>query len=407
VRRLVPGSASAADDDPRPAPLTGADPHSFAHGVLHRRHRRLVDQARDSNPYSPEQVAALDRLAAELDGSIGPLAGDDHDAARWRIWSRPHLGRRWDEVPFLWAESYFYRRLLDAVGFFTPGPGYWLDPFGHLKTAELDSVALEAELAELDWIVDVGPDQRLDAIVRAALRGNRADLGFAAHSARFELPEPDVTADELVVDDTERIRRTLHSGGSVCLVADNSGRELLADLLLVDELLVGGWASEVVLHVKPTPSFVSDATGADVAAGLRRLGVARGHAGVAARRLQEAFRLGRIRLRTSWFHTAPFEFDAMPDELAADFAHATLTVLKGDLNYRRLVGDRAWPPATDPSVAAAYFPGPVVALRTLKSEVVVGVPDEEVAALDARRPDWRVAGTHAMVQFVDGPATPG
>jgi hypothetical protein len=409
----MPGAARTVPEDPRPAPLTGADPGSFAHGVLHRRHRRLVEQARNANPYSPEQVAGLDRLAAELDGPIGPLTADGHDAAEWRAWSQPHLGRRWDEVPFLWAESYFYRRLLDAVGFFSPGPGYWLDPFGHLKAAELDSVALDAELAELDWIADVDPAQRLAAILRAALRGNRADLGFAAHSARFELPEVAVGADDLVVDDSERIWATLRPAtadrpaGRVCLVADNAGRELLADLLLADELLAGGRASEVVLHVKPTPHFVSDATAADVAAGLRRLGVAGGHAAVAARRLQEEFRRGRVRLRTSWFHTAPFEFDAMPDELAADFAHATLTVLKGDLNYRRLVGDRAWSPATDPALAARYFPGPVVALRTLKSEVVVGVPDERVAALDRRRPDWRIAGTHAMVQFVDGTAAAG
>jgi hypothetical protein len=407
VRRLVPGAVRTVSEDPRPAPLTGADPGSFAHGVLHRRHRRLVEQARNANPYSPEQVAGLDRLAAELDGPIGPLTADGPDATDWRAWSEPHLGRSWDEVPFLWAESYFYRRLLDAVGFFTPGPGYWLDPFGHLKAAELDSVALDAELAELDWIADVDPAQRLDAILRAALRGNRADLGFAAHSARFELPEVDVAAHELVVDDTDRIWRVLRSGGPVCLVTDNAGRELLADLLLVDELLAGGRASEVVLHVKPTPYFVSHATAADVPASLRRLGAAGGHATTAARRLREEFRRGRVRLRTSWFHTAPFEFDAMPDELAADFAHAALTVLKGDLNYRRLVGDRAWPPATDASVAAAWFPGPVVALRTLKSEVVVGVPDDRGAALDRRRPDWRIAGTHAMVQFVDGAAAVG
>jgi hypothetical protein len=407
VRRLVPGTGSrTAPDDPRPIPLTGADPASFAHGVLHRRHRRLVEQARNANPYSPEQVAALDRLAGELEGTIGPLGADVHDAvekgADWRTWSQPHLGRRWDEVPFLWAESYFYRRLLDAVGFFTPGPAYWLDPFGHLKTAELDASALDAELAELDWIADVDPAQRIGAILTAALRGNRADLGFAAHSARFEVPDLDAAVEDLVVDDTARVWAALGDGGaSVCLVADNAGRELLADLLLVDELLESGRAAEVVLHVKPTPYYVSDATAADVAAGLRRLGVAGGHATRAARRLQEAFRAGRARLRTSWFHVAPFEFDRMPDELAADFAHATLTVLKGDLNYRRLVGDRAWPPGTAVAEAAGYFPGPVVALRTLKSDVVVGVPADRMAALDRRQPDWRIAGTHAMVQFVD------
>jgi damage control phosphatase ARMT1-like protein len=395
VRRLVP-------DDPRPAPLTGQDPASFAHGVVHRHHPRLVEQARNSNPYSPEQVAALDRLLAELEGPVGPLEADAHDAARWRAWAEPHLGCGWDEVPFLWAESYFYRRLLDAVGFFTPGPGYWLDPFGHLKAGELHSVALDAELAELDWIAHVDPDRRLRAILLAALRGNRADLGTAAHSARFGPTGSDAATGSLVVDDSERVLAALDTGGSVCLVADDAGRELLADLLLIDVLLESGRAAEVLLHVKPTPYFVSDATTPDVAAGLRRLGVAGGHAATAARRLQDAFRAGRVRLRTSWFHVSPLGFDAMPDELAADFAHATLTVLKGDLNYRRLVGDRAWPATTPAATAAARFPGPVVALRTLKSEVVVGVAAGRLAELDAAQPDWRTAGTHAVVQFFDG-----
>lgn len=394
MRRLVP-------DDPRPAPLTGHDPASFAHGVLHRHHHRLVEQARNSNPYSPEQVAALDRLLAELEGAIGPLEADVHDADRWRTWAEPHLGRPWDEVPFLWAESYFYRRLLDAVGFFTPGPGYWLDPFGHLKATELHSTALDAELAELDWIAHVDPARRVRAILLAALRGNRADLGSAAHSAQFELLEPDVSTGGLVVDDSERVWAAIDAGGPVCLVADDAGRELLADLLLIDVLLESGRVAEVLLHVKPTPYFVFDATTPDVAAGLRRLGVAGGHAATAARRLQDAFRAGRVRLRTSWFHVSPLEFDAMPDELAADFARATLTILKGDLNYRRLVGDRAWPATTAASTAAARFPGPVVALRTLKSEVVVGVAAQRLAELDAAQPDWRIAGTHAMVQFVD------
>ena len=47
--------------------------------------------------------------------------------------------------------------------------------------------------------------------------------------------------------------------------------------------------------------------------------------------------------------------------------------MKGDLNYRRLVGDRLWPPTTPFADVTAYFPGPVAALRTLKSDVIVGL----------------------------------
>ncbi|CAM5746177.1 hypothetical protein SAFG77S_00801 [Streptomyces afghaniensis] len=96
----------------------------------------------------------------------------------------------------------------------------------------------------------------------------------------------------------------------------------------------------------------------------------------------------------------------MPADLRADFASATLTVVKGDLNYRRLVGDRLWAPTTPFPDVTAYFPGPVAALRTLKSDVITGLDArteaELVAAEDQR---WRTSGTHALIQL-RGPGTP-
>ena len=73
-----------------------------------------------------------------------------------------------------------------------------------------------------------------------------------------------------------------------------------------------------------------------------------------------------------------------------------LTLFKGDLNYRRLVGDRAWPPSTPFADAVSYFPGPVAALRTLKSEVVTGVEASLVADLP---PSWRTDCGHGLMQF--------
>jgi hypothetical protein len=47
----------------------------------------------------------------------------------------------------------------------------------------------------------------------------------------------------------------------------------------------------------------------------------------------------------------------MPADLAARFERASITVLKGDLNYRRLVGDRDWPPLTPFADAAPLTKG--------------------------------------------------
>jgi inosine-uridine nucleoside N-ribohydrolase len=66
------------------------------------------------------------------------------------------------------------------------------------------------------------------------------------------------------------------------------------------------------------------------------------------------------------------------------------------------VGDRRWPPTTPFADLTAYFPGPVAALRTLKSEVVCGLDATTEAALTAAEGDrWRTAGTHALIQVRD------
>lgn len=88
----------------------------------------------------------------------------------------------------------------------------------------------------------------------------------------------------------------------------------------------------------------------------------------------------------------------MPGDLRERFAAARLTVMKGDLNYRRLVDDRLWPPTVPFADVTAYFPGPVATLRTLKSDTVAGLAPETVARLDAAGTAWRTSGTHALVQ---------
>ncbi|MEJ3655474.1 damage-control phosphatase ARMT1 family protein [Actinomycetes bacterium KLBMP 9759] len=395
MRHLIPDPSSVvASTTPqrpdRPPMLDSADPSSFAWTVIHQRHPALIEQVLAAHPYGPAQVAALRRLAGEE--LVRPLDAATFDAAAWQVWGAGQFGRRWDEVPFLWAESYFYRRLLDAVGFFEPGPLFWLDPFSDRKAAELADPGLVTELAALDDLPDLPAQARAEAALTASLWGNRADLGFALHAAAGT-----ERVAELVVDHSVAFWELVGRAARIAIVADNAGRELLADLVLVDELLTSGRAAQVVIHVKPTPYFVSDATAADVSDCLRRMAAADGNAARIAGRLVAAFRSGQVGLRAHWFWVAPLELAQMPSDLAAQFTPPTVTILKGDLNYRRLVGDRPWPPTTAPAVAADGFRARWAALRTLKSEVVVGVGDDALRRLD-EQPGWRTSGSYAMVQ---------
>jgi hypothetical protein len=389
-----------ADDAPV---ILSNTPGSFARGVLAHRHPALIQQVRDAFPYPPTARRALDELLLEItEGVIEPLAPDAHDRAQWDVWGGDYFGLRWFDAPFLWAESYFYRRLLGAVGFFSPGPWQGIDPFAPFKQAELRGITVDEELAALDLLAPLPPDDRATALLHASLWGNRADLGFRISS---DSPQEDSRTGELssrlVADDSALLWSLLPPGlsaGTVHMIADNAGRELIPDLVLLDHLLVSGRAERAVLHVKPYPYYVSDATTADVVDCLRRIRQAPGSAAKAGERLWTALAGGRLDVRAHSFFCAPLPFTEMPPDLRQSWSDATVSLVKGDLNYRRLVGDRMRPPTTSFAALTAYFPGPVAALRTLKSDVVVGLDAGVVSSLEAEDPAWRTSGTHAVLQ---------
>ncbi len=162
-----------------PPELLNNDPQGFAWGVWHDRTPKLVTQIRDANPYGPGQRRALEALLEEISsGVMRPLGLYAHDHEIWASWGADYFGKPWLDAPFLWSESYFYRRLLDAVRFFEPGPWRGFDPFEYLKTAELRDPALEPDLAALDDLEQLGSADQERAKLLASLWGNRADLGF-------------------------------------------------------------------------------------------------------------------------------------------------------------------------------------------------------------------------------------
>ncbi|MCX4747029.1 damage-control phosphatase ARMT1 family protein [Kitasatospora sp. NBC_01287] len=406
--------------------ISSGEPGSFPWSVFHRRHPELVRQLLDALPYGPAERAAVASLLTESTSGAGlaPLPPEAADAERWRSWGAERwYGRPWAEVPFLWAESYFYRRLLEATGYFRPGAWQGIDPFGPVKAAELAGPEVTAELAALDELPALEPERRERALLRSALWGNRADLSFrltAGADGGTDGGDGGTDSDggtdggggtgrEPLVDESALLRSALAVAPRprVSYVADNAGRELLPDLVLIEHLL-GSGVAEVLLHVKPYPYYVSDATTADVLAALDRL--LRAGSAQAERiggRLRAALSDGRLVLHTHPFFSAPLPFEELPTDLRAVFAAATVTIVKGDLNYRRLVGDRRWPPTTPFAARVAHFPGPVAALRTLKSEVVVGLDAATVNRLDATGEGWRTSGTYAVLQVAGVTGTAG
>lgn len=379
-------------------PAIGCEPGSYGWSVLHERHPALIARVRAGLPFGPAEHEALSQLECEVTVGVVTTPEDLGPADQWRTWARDYVGRPLDQASFLWAENYFYRRLLDATGYYRPGPWHGIDPFRPMKLAELASETFRADLDWYEGLAGAPPERQDAALLSAALWGNRADLGFQLLApASGGDGGADVPA--LLADESGAMWSILAAAESpgLLVVTDNTARELVPDLLLADHLLAADRVAEVSLHVKPAPYFVSDATASDLTDCVRWLTAQSGRLGEAGRRLWSAAAAGRLVIWTHPFYCAPLHYYDMPDDLVARFGGATLTIMKGDLNYRRLVGDRHWPATTPFADLTAYFPGPVTALRTVKSELAAGLDAATVTSLDRSGRPWRIIGEYAVI----------
>jgi hypothetical protein len=119
--------------------------------------------------------------------------------------------------------------------------------------------------------------------------------------------------------------------------------------------------------------------------------------------LRQALLDARLALAPHPFWNSAGSLWDAPAELEQPFAEARLVILKGDAHYRRMVGDASWPPDTPSARVTCYFPAPLLSLRTLKSDPIVGLAPGQAAALDALDATWRVNGQRGLATLGGNP----
>jgi uncharacterized protein with ATP-grasp and redox domains len=338
------------------------------------------------------------------------------DATDWVDYVDPYLDQDWLEAPWFFVETYFYRRVLEATGYFQPGPGRGVDPFIYQKRLALETMAgpvleLSRETRELSQTAAGNSPERhgpeaLGRLLALVLWGNQADLSmWAADDEEKPSHEGiDQQSAHTLADDTAAVVDHLYGQKAPAkradFVLDNAGFELIADLYLAGFLLDHRLAETVVLHVKLHPTFVSDAIESDVRATIAHLAAA-GHRDTAflGGRLQDHLRNGRLKLQTHPFWTSPLAMWEMPAPLRDELSGSDLLVSKGDANYRRLLGDRHWAFTVSFGDILCYSPAPLVALRTLKSEVAAGLGAGQPETIEEQDPDWLINGRWGVIQF--------
>ncbi|GAA95849.1 uncharacterized protein L969DRAFT_18271 [Mixia osmundae IAM 14324] len=396
-------------------------------------------------------IAEIDSLRYEIahDRDVPDLEPDgganlELYNAELATWRQEHEGKlTWFSGGWLLLECYMYRRIMSSLS----SRAFWndYDPFARQKVQTLKSsgsavYTLALALSRLGKSHD---EETLHAsfleLVTACLWGNATDLSLLTNMTHEDIQKlqstgRDASADQFVLRNDlgaawKHVKQLKH--GRIDIILDNSGFELYTDLILACWLVDSSpFARTVVFHPKMQPWFVSDVLPRDfdiidqlldqtffdkqdnAASEEERTALQ-----VFANRLRELFdsgvfqlivpsdaRLGQAIGYQGDFWTNPMPFYRIPavaPQLLAELQKSDLTIWKGDLNYRRLVGDLAWPTTTSWQTALGELAGrlDLLSLRTCKADVVVGLEEGTQAELDAKDPRWRISGKYAVISF--------
>jgi hypothetical protein len=382
---------------PPPAPLRTDGSNAFAHYSMSVRVPKILEQVGARNPdYAPMIHQAIARLRDDIraNAPLPALAFPAPDAAEWEPGVAARAGETWLGTDWFFAENYVYRCLMSAVRYWETGR----DPFAPAKRDELASDALWQGVDRLATEGGVS-SEGVRALLMGALWGNRVDLSYAVGVAFGAAGQ----ADDLLVDESATAaERLLREPRDVHIITDNTGSELAMDLLLADLVLTeaapAGQRARVSLHVKMHPTFVSDAIAADVWALVDAFAQRGGAARRVATSLRQAWTDERLRVLPDPYWNGPRFLWERPPSLRRELDGATALILKGDANYRRAAGDAVWPSGVGFAEATGYFPAPLIALRTMKSDSLIGLSADAVVRLDAADPDWRINGRRGVIQ---------
>ena len=273
-------------------------------------------------------------------------------------------------------------------------------------------------------------EEVLREMCEICLWGNATDLSLLTNLSYDDIQKLQgaesrkANEDHIIVNDfhaafvcLEKAQKSSAEDRRVDIVLDNAGFELFVDLVLAGYLLQSGLATQIVLHPKNMPWFVSDVVPKDFSDLLNVLVNAKSFyetpseddqiKGTSPKLLSQKeeddmqqlfenwsslYADGKIVIRPNVFWTEAGSYWRLPHtapSLYSDLQTSQLVIHKGDLNYRKLTGDALWDPTT-PFADAIGPLGPgsgirILAFRTCKADVVVGLPrgeDERLRAME-------------------------
>jgi len=391
-----------------PPPINGTQPGSWAHTSVKNRLPVIAQRVIEENQFSSEINQNLQQLKEEIPNKTIRQLTDENapDHKSWQKYIQPYLGKNWLVVPWFFVETYFYRRIMEAVDYFNTQK----DPFEYQKRQGLEKTIGDIAILSKFLAERLEYPGKVENILRDGLYfslwGNQADLSLWPAGSDVD-PRNDsrkTLKEHLLANDIKQVLRVFNKAdlpvNQVDILMDNAGFELVSDLALADILLSLGLAEQVILHVKVHPTFVSDVIEADLGKTIQFLtGSEDDNIIQFGKRLETLVKENRIQVKDHDFWTSPLPMWDLPQDIREDLKGSSLLISKGDANYRRILGDREWDFTEGFHRIVDYLPVALGALRTLKCELAVGLDLDQIQFVFNQDPKWMVNGKWGVVHF--------
>jgi len=413
IRRKLPNL-------PIPSPLRGVELNTWTNYSITVRLPEIGQRVLAENSFNSIVTTNLTHLFNEIpDSPIREIRDPGApDIQAWNNYCSPYLGLNWLEVPWFFTENFFYRRILEATGYFQSGADQFIDPFIYQKQQGL--AVSNAEIRALGSLLEKSLENTISGgcpntnntikqLLYLCLWGNSLDLSLwpANSNQRGDKRNSNFSSNQranILVEDSPNLFKYFGNRDQpiqrVDVVLDNAGYELVCDLTLIDFLLETGLVNKIYLHPKIHPTFVSDTIHRDIESTMTFLSqYAFKPVKSLGNRLQDHFQNQRLNIKENIFWNSPLYGWEMPDDLYQELGKSDLIVSKGDALYRRWHGDCHWPFTTSFPEIMAYVPAPILTLRTIKAQVVSGLQSSQIVDLDLADPDWMINGRWGVIQF--------
>ena len=360
--------------------------NSFAHRTLTKRFPLIVQSVIENNKFSDEISDKLKSLLRQIpDAELRPLA--DSSEVNRAINAGIQSGKyRWNNAPFIFVENYLYHLLGEICDY----SGNKHDYFAYKKNNDVLSKQDVLIKAIEDFEIFAGSEilESARPVLYSCLTGNTADLSQEKTLNKNTM--------NLLIDDSEKIMNSISGLSQIDIVLDNSGEELLYDILFSYWVLKKSKAATVNLHFKTFPYFVSDAMKSDFYFLLDVLSKNKKGKQFSTV-IQDYIAKGNIVLHEDAFWTDTDDFLSFPKKIKQIFLKSSLIVFKGDLNYRKLVEDRHWHYDTDTKKLIGHIHNNCLIMRVLKSEIITSL--DTVPETSNR--EWMHNGKYGIIQLVE------